>query len=170
MKTAMPPMDDSVLNMTPMIDIVFQLILFFLFSLKFSGLDYRFDSQLPRGLGQDIAPVIKEITPKLSVALYRLDEIDSAKARTKVKFAGSEWIVADAASYEEREKSFASLREKIEQVSHATSVIEGEIKTPPPSGYSVPHADVMKILDTFIEAKITDVKFEGAPSPLPRKR
>jgi len=38
------------LNMTPMIDIVFQLILFFLFSIHFKSLDYRIESHgLTRG-------------------------------------------------------------------------------------------------------------------------
>jgi biopolymer transport protein ExbD len=160
-------MDDSMLNMTPMIDVVFQLILFFLFSLKFKSLDYRFESELPKNVGPHETSLPAEVVPRLSVALYRLDEIDPAKARTKMKFAGAEWIVPDVASYDERDKTFASLREKLRQVSRATSVFEGEIKTPLPSGAAVPHADVMKVLDAFIEAEIANVKFEGAASPLP---
>lgn len=167
MTRAMPTMDDSVLNMTPMIDIVFQLILFFLLSLKFKSLDFRFDSELPKGIGFQKTSLPAEPPPRLSVALYRLDEIDPAKARTKMKFAGSEWIVPDVASYDERDKTFAALRERLKQVSRATSIVAGEIKTPLPSGAAVPHADVMKVLDAFIEAEIADVKFQGAPSPVP---
>jgi biopolymer transport protein ExbD len=167
MARALPSMDDVSLNMTPMIDIVFQLILFFLFSLKFKSLDYRFESQLPlyRGLKPTSTPA--EEHPRLQVSLFRLDEIEPDKARTKMKFAGSEWTLADSASYEEREKTFASLRVKLEQVRQATSIVDGEIKTPPPSGAFVRHADVMKVLDTFIEAKVFDVQFEGAPAPVP---
>ena len=169
MARAMPTMDDVSLNMTPMIDIVFQLILFFLFSLKFKSLDYRFESQLPKDLGELKTPRIPEDHPRLTVSLFRVDEIDAAKARTKMKFAGSEWTIPDVASYEDRDRTFAALRARISEVRAATRIAEGEIKTPLPSGSSVPHADVMKVLDTFIDAEINDVKFEGAPSPLPRR-
>ncbi len=169
MARALPTMDEVTLNMTPMIDIVFQLILFFLFSLKFKSLDYRFESQLPRDRGPAADYVIPPPLQLLSVSLFRLDEIDADKARTKMKFAGSEWILPDVAAYDEREKSFGALRARIEQVSRATAITMGEIKTPLPLGSAVPHADVMKVLDTFIEAKITDVKFEGAPPPRSRR-
>ncbi len=36
------------LNMTPMIDVVFQLIVFFLLSLKFTTLDQRIENMLPQ--------------------------------------------------------------------------------------------------------------------------
>jgi hypothetical protein len=47
--------------------------------------------------------------------------------------------------------------------------LKGEIETPPPKGAAVPHGDVMRILDSFLEAGVTDVNFGGAPAPLPKK-
>ncbi len=38
----------SELNLTPMIDVVFQLIVFFLITLKFTTLDQRIESMLPK--------------------------------------------------------------------------------------------------------------------------
>lgn len=168
MAAKLPAMDESVLNMTPMIDIVFQLILFFLFSLKFKDVQFRFDARLPLDRGDQITPRLVEEHPRLSVSLFRVDEIDPVKARTKIKFGGKEWTVPASATHEERERTYASLRDAISSTSKATSVVEGEIKTPLPSGASVPHADVMKVLDVFFELELPDVKFEGAPSPLPR--
>lgn len=48
-----PPLEtaNTELNMTPMIDIVFQLILFFLFNLRFKSIDFRIDSMLPKDRG-----------------------------------------------------------------------------------------------------------------------
>jgi len=184
MAAKLPAMDESILNMTPMIDIVFQLILFFLFSLKFKDVQFRFDAALPKDRGQQITSTLVEEHPRLVVELFRLDETELDRARTKIKFGGREWMVPSAASLEEREKAFASLRETMKKVSKETGVEEGEIRTPLPSGASVPHADVMKVIDVFYELAAArmppgfdpvktplpplDVRFFGAPSPLPR--
>ena len=170
MSMKLPGMADSSLNMTPMIDIVFQLILFFLLNLRFKSLDYRFDAQLPldRGPAKDFK--IVEQLPKLTVSLVRLDDAEPDKARTKLKFAGAEWILPAHATYEERETTFASLRRKIAAVSKATGLVEGVINTPLPTGSSVPHGDVMKVLDTFMELELPNVQFEGAAAPVTRRR
>ena len=168
MGTKLVSMDDCSLNMTPMIDIVFQLILFFLFSLKFHDVQYRFNAELPKQEGLEPTQDPADLRPRLEVSLFRLDETEPAKARTKIKFAGAEWFVSSNATYEEREKTFAALRERIARVSKETSIVEGEIKTPLPTGSAVPHADVMKVLDVFWELKLLDVKFFGAPPPISR--
>ena len=170
MAMKLPGMADSSLNMTPMIDIVFQLILFFLLNLRFKSLDYRFDAQLPLDHGVVSTAQHYEPPPKLAVSLFRLDDADPAKARTKIKFAGSEWIVPSHGTYDEREAVYASLGRKISEISKATAIVEGVIKAPVPSGSSVPHGDVMKVLDTFMELHLSNVEFEGAPAPRPRPR
>jgi len=170
MAMKLPGMADSSLNMTPMIDIVFQLILFFLLNLRFKSLDYRFDAQLPKDRGPNVDFKMVEPLPKLTVSLVRLDDAEPAKARTKIKFAGSEWVLPAHGTYEERETTFASLRRRIADVSKATALVEGVIKTPPPTGASVPHGDVMKVLDTFMELELANVQFEGTSAPLPRRR
>ena len=45
---------------------------------------------------------------------------------------------------------------------------KGEIKTPRPKGLKVPHGDVIRVLSTFIKVGVSDVKFEGAPAPMPQ--
>ena len=78
-------MPDSGLNMTPMIDIVFQLILFFLFNLRFKSLDYRIESSLPKDRGLIDSPSPVPELPHIKVTLFRLDGEDPTKARTKLK-------------------------------------------------------------------------------------
>ena len=41
--------DDSALNMTPMIDVCFQLMVFFMLTLRFPSVANRFEAQLPKG-------------------------------------------------------------------------------------------------------------------------
>ncbi len=47
--------------------------------------------------------------------------------------------------------------------------VKGEIKTPAPDGHSVPHGDVMKVLDAFLATGMTQVNFEGAAAPEMKK-
>ncbi len=161
---------ESGLNMTPMIDIVFQLILFFLFNLRFKSLDYRIETELPHGYGTDHGPVV-DVPPHVKASLARLDAEDPSKARTRIRLGGSEWIVPDVAraSDDERERVFASLGRRIAAL-HASVAGPGEIDTPAPWGGLVPHADVVKVIDSFLGAGVTQVDFVGAAPPVPARR
>ena len=161
---------DSQLNMTPMIDIVFQLILFFLFNLRFKALDYRIESTLPKKRGLEHSAPVDNL-PHLRVSLVRVDVDDPAKARTKVRLAGSEWILPDVtkAGEDARDVVFRSIEGRIAQL-HEGNALPGEIDCPEPTGSLVPHGDVIRVLDAFLGAGVADVNFEGAKHPLPRAR
>jgi len=53
--------EDTVMNMTPMIDICFQLIVFFMLTLRFPSVSSRFETQLPKDRGQASSPAV--LTP-----------------------------------------------------------------------------------------------------------
>ena len=163
--------DDSQLNMTPMIDIVFQLILFFLFSLRFKALDYRIDTSLPKGRG--LEPTYKPVDPlpSLRATIVRVTADDPSKTRTKVKIGGSEWILPDLATGGDaaRDFTFRAIEARLLEL-HRGNSRPGEIACPDPTGSLVPHGDVIRVLDSFLGAGIAEVNFEGARSPLPRKR
>ena len=171
MKVPPPPAADSQLNMTPMIDIVFQLILFFLFSLRFKALDYRIESSLPKDRGPNVTRDIPVALPHVRASLYRLDGDDPTKSRTKVKVSGSEWVLPDLSKQSEaaRDVVFLSIEAKMRELRPGADVA-GEIACPEPTGSLVPHGDVVRILDSFMGAGFADVHFEGARIPLPRGR
>jgi hypothetical protein len=170
---------DSSLNMTPMIDIVFQLILFFLFNLRFKSMDYRIESALPKDRGVESTPQMVPPIPAIKVSLFRLDADDKDKARTKIKVGTTyetilpvyHWTgnrVDDIATEKLRDEKYAIIAQTIKNLAKSNPEFKGEIDTPQPSGAFVPHADVIRVLDCFLESKITEVNFVGAPSPLPR--
>ena len=71
----------------------------------------------------------------------------------------------------EYDKKFAEIRAAISDIWNKMGrnpEAKGEIKTPRPKGLKVPHGDVVYVLDSFIQVGLTDVKFEGAPAPLPQ--
>ena len=73
MPAKIPKTDDTGLNMTPMIDIVFQLILFFLFNLRFKSMEYRIESTLPKDRGLEATPQLVTPIPAIKVSLFRLN-------------------------------------------------------------------------------------------------
>jgi hypothetical protein len=166
----LPATQEAGLNMTPMIDIVFQLILFFLFNLRFKSLDWRIESNLPLKEGLQFDPVPKDVLPHIRLALVRRDVEDAERARTTLKLAGAEWDLPAAVPANEarREALFRVVEERIRTLA-LTIHGPGEIDCPMPTGGLVPHADVVRAIDAFLAAGLTDVKFEGARSPLPRR-
>jgi biopolymer transport protein ExbD len=173
-----PAVVDAGINMTPMIDIVFQLILFFLFNLRFKSLDYRIESQLPKDRGIVATNQIVDPIPAIKVSLFREFEDDPSKAYTKIKIAGTEYKLdnyqwtgnrkTDMGIEDKRDLKFAGIQAKIAELIKASPTLKGEIDTPPPKGASVPHSDIMRVLDCFLGAGIVDVNFVGAAAPLPK--
>jgi hypothetical protein len=181
MPMKLPAMSDSALNMTPMIDIVFQLILFFLLSLKFKSLAYLIETQLPRDRGIQATPQIVEDIPSVKILLFRLNEENKDQAATKIKVGTQyEWIfgpyvwtgdpATDAAIENRRDADFAKITAAISDLYRKNPKLKGEIETPPPKGAAVPHGDVMRVLGSFLDAGVTEVNFGGAPAPLPKSK
>ena len=177
-----PEPDDTELNMTPMIDIAFQLIIFFLLSLKFKTVDERIDAMLPKDRGPQPRPDWIDAETKIKVKVFRRDLDDPQRAYTLIK-------VDNAAQYRlptgwrgrriEQEKApervrqydavVASVQSEISKrlaIYGGADKVKGEISAPPPRGGAVPHGDVIALLDAFLREGVTNVNFEGTPPPL----
>ena len=85
MSVRLPESDDTEMNMTPMIDIVFQLIIFFLLSLKFKEIDRRIESMLPKDRGLAPTPTFPEDFLKVKIKAFRRDMKSKEKAYTMLK-------------------------------------------------------------------------------------
>jgi biopolymer transport protein ExbD len=184
MPAKIPKGDETEMNMTPMIDIVFQLIVFFLLTLKFKSVAHRIESELPKDRGiQAIQQSVTDL-PMLTVKLFRKNVGQAQEAFTRVRVGQDYTIDLPAGEWSgETDKDLPREKEYAKQVEQVISAIQriwaaqnnnpevkGEIKTPSEAvgaGSAVPHGDVVRILDAFLRAGITDVKFEGSMSPLP---
>lgn len=172
--------DDTALNMTPMIDVCFQLIVFFMLTLKFKSIDRRFETELPdRGPSRHIQPL--ETLQQITVRLFRRDvEQPASQHFTRVRVGETvtvdlprgPWprggaleaqrLAAEDGCFRQVSRAIASAWGQQQQDPR----VRGEIKTPAPTGALVPHGDVMRVLDAFLEAGVAQVDFEGAASPL----
>ena len=176
--------EDSELNMTPMIDIVFQLIIFFLLSLKFKTVDRRIDSMLPKDRGLAPTPTFPEDFLKIKIKVFRRDMADPAKAHTMIKIDNEkkQYLLPkgwrgrlkeeekDPAKVEQYDSVIAAVKQsvqrKIKAHGGAVEEVKGEIVAPPPKGGAVPHGDVVQMLNIFLSVGMTDVVFEGQATPL----
>ena len=85
MAVELPEPEETEMNMTPMIDIVFQLIIFFLLSLKFKTIDRRIESMLPKDRGLAPTPTFPEDFLKVKIKVFRRNLADKEKAYTMIK-------------------------------------------------------------------------------------
>jgi biopolymer transport protein ExbD len=139
---------NATFNMTPMIDVVFQLIVVFLCSMKFRTLDQKIEAFLPKDVGLNAAPAkTNEVETKVSVRLRRKPGESSTSvvvldSRIGSASADGVWVLLQS-----RLKEFMSKDEKV----------KGEIDADP----DVPHGEVVKTLDSFMAAGLTNVVFRG---------
>ena len=179
MAAKIPSPQDSELNMTPMIDVVFQLIVFFLLSLKFKSVEQRIASELPKEHGITVSNTPAEEKPAIVVKCFRRD-IETDRPFTRFRIGNNHEVQGPKGRWtgmfeadEERLAANAEIRTRIRE--HIASMwaqmghdpdTRGEVKTPAPFGQGVPHGDVMLVLDAFLEAGIKNVQFEGAMPPV----
>ncbi len=177
----LPEADDTELNMTPMIDIVFQLIIFFLLSLKFKTIDQRIESMLPKDRGLAATPTFPEDFLKVKIKVFRRDMDDKEKAYTLVKIDNDQRTFSLPRGWKGRLKEtpervreydgkIGAIRmivaEKMKAHGGKADEVKGEIVAPPPKGGAVPHGDIIQVLDVFLNLGMLDVVFEGAATPL----
>ncbi len=175
--------DETELNMTPMIDIVFQLIIFFLLSLKFKTIDQRIESMLPKKKGLAATPDPVEDEDKIKLKVFRRDIAHEDRAYTLVRVDNAAQFKLPAGwkgrgketpqRLRQYDKTIASVQEEIRKrlaiYGNDPDAVKGEIVAPPPRGGSVPHGDVVALLDTFLRLDMTNVEFEGQMTPLNKR-
>jgi hypothetical protein len=159
---------DTGASMTPMIDIVFQLLVFFLLTLHFRSVDHRIEAALPaEGFRPEPPPLVEE-RPRVRVTLTAPLGAD---APTRVRVGGG---AAHALPGPEDTPAGRAARARVLDVVRADIAalargqaglgpVRGEIRTPPPGGDAVVHGDVVAVLDAFLAAGVLDVTFEARP-------
>jgi len=137
------------MNMTPMIDVVFQLIVVFLCSMKFRTLDQKLESHLSTVDGIVNKPVrFVDVHPTLSVRLVRKGPEDE----TRLFVSGTR-----LGEVREGEALWTRLTANVASVLRGSPDLVGEIDASP----AVDHGDVVRTLDGFVAAGLTNVRFRG---------
>ena len=172
--------EDSALNMTPMIDICFQLIVFFMLTLRFPSVSARFEAQLPKDRGPINRPDVFQPFQDVQVKLFRehLDRPPSEQF-TRIRVGESftvalpkgPWPTGGALEDARRREEDRVMLQVRDAVAAAWALqgrdpeVGGAIRTPFPKGIAVPHGDVMRAFDAIVAAGLTKVHLEGAKPP-----
>ena len=158
-------MDDEEIpkpNMTPMIDVVFQLLVFFLVSMKFKTLDMKIEAFLPKDRGLAATITKLEETPKIVAVLKRRVQGGVLERSTRVKVQNQDIGTSD------KEETWTVLTTKAKAILErhianggAPEDVKGEVD----ASSLVPTGDVVRAVDAFIAADLQDVTFVGTPPP-----
>jgi biopolymer transport protein ExbD len=140
--------EDIKLQITPMIDVTFLLLIFFML-LPFRSLERKVAAFLPKDRGLAKTKIKLEEKPKITVELKR----KKTEKITRVKLLDQEIGSGDS--------GFNILDQRIKQIAGSNKELPGEIN----AWAWVPHADVIRAIDSFMKAQVTDLTFVGAPPP-----
>jgi len=153
--------DDCELEMTPMIDVTFLLLIFFLLTLKFKTLEGKLSAFLPKDVGvnsSDAEPIEKvEITLKVIQEGKRMDPQDPNKAWSGEK--RYQWVGREI-SYQIGPRKFSdldALEKRLVELHKADDKRPATIDARPGTIYG----DVVPVLDAAIRAEFTEITFVG---------
>src|SRR5262245_50169360 len=138
------------INVTPLVDIIFCLCVFFMISFKFKQLEGKFETWLPKGKGYEGMP-LKAVIEEIRVALF-WDENNQKVVRkfgTRVVPEDDELLHLITASYDD----FKRLNKP-------------DIGMTIDADFRVPWADVVDVMNVGKKAGVSKVEFAaGAPPP-----
>ena len=135
-------------NMTPMIDVCFQLIVVFLCSMKFRTLDQKIEAFLPKDVGLSNSPASSsEVEVKVNVKLRRRKGEETTSVLVLDNRIGNTSAPGIWLALQSRLKDFTGKDQKI----------KGEID----ADADCPHDDVMHALDSFSAVHLENVVFRG---------
>ena len=141
--------EEVALSITPLIDVTFLLLIFFMCAMKFKTLERKVAAFLPKDRGLAKTKIKLEETQKIQVELKRTKE----ETQTRVKLLDAQIGVDD--------EGFRILDERISAIhrSQGNEETPGEIH----AWAWVPHEHVIRAIDAFMKAGIKDITFVGAP-------
>lgn len=152
------------MDMTPMIDVTFLLLIFFLCTIKFKTLEGKLSAYLPKDVGVNTTKAepkpkieikLEVVTPGIKVNAKTGEPFDpSSKARFTYKDRRVRYKV-DSTAFESLDKVRDRLRQLKDSVAPDTSVAIDPRK-------DTVYADVAKVLDVVLEFDFSNVSFVGS--------
>jgi biopolymer transport protein ExbD len=157
-------------DMTPMIDVVFQLLIFFMLSIKFKILEGKLSAFLPKDVGVNTAPAVPKDKVEIRLMVLKdgtkVDPDDPSKPWNKTgpfKYGADREI-----KYTVGPKSSTRLAEIVPRLKEAFQLDnESPVSIDPMPG--TVYEDVIGVLDEVIKVGFRDVSFVGDRSESAKK-
>lgn len=148
--------DNLELNLTSMIDVIFQLLIFFMCATKFKSLEGKFSSYLPKDVGLESSVVINPNLDEVRIKLH-FNESAQTTMLTRIEIILSNLKRYHLASWEELAQDMQAKRAE-----HKASNIKIPFIIDPDS--KVPLQAVIYALNACRKARIEDVRFAAKSS------
>jgi biopolymer transport protein ExbD len=133
------------LSITPLIDVTFLLLIFFMCSMRFKTLERKVQAWLPLTHGQATTKITPPPEDKIKVLLKRAP----GETLTRVKLLDRELGAGETA--------FAELDRQLAAIHASAPELKGEID----ALEEVPHGHVMRSIDSFMKAGVEEIEFRG---------
>lgn len=137
------------LSITPLIDVTFLLLIFFMCAMKFKTLERKVAAFLPTDRGVAPTDLKVPVEPTISVRLSR----EPGATESRIKFLDAS-LGAGETAFGELGRRIAGIRSN-----PVNQAMPGEID----ATAEVPHEDVIRCIDAFVESGLTNIRFVGAP-------
>ncbi len=153
-KKAAKPDTDVEMNMTPMIDVTFQLLIFFIVNLKFKTLEKKLLSYLPTDFGLASKPQIVEE----SFMTVKLQQPMKSEDSRRIMFRDTRfYIERDRIEGVDTKDIHGQIHKKLVDFRGVTPDAKGKIE----ASKGVPHHHVVAVLDIFRRAGYETITFVG---------
>lgn len=146
-ETQLPPLD-----MTPMIDCTFNLLIFFLCNINFRALEAKLPAYLPRDVGVNIGSVDTPPLEPIDIRVARRQPVDVRDPAWVWRFDQLD-VRVQGRPVATQEALFSLLRRVIEKEPATRVVLR-------PKRGSL-YVDCVKVIDECLRARLTDVTFVG---------
>lgn len=159
------------MEMTPMIDVTFLLLIFFMCSIKFKVLEGKLQTYLPKDVGVNTTP-ITQLLEKVDIRIQRLEDRSKRNLEDLAVFENWAWDEGQIAIYFQgkRMPNMKALADELKRMRQAIPKPEPTASDPEPEDplkmnieamKGVIYEDVVKVVDVAIGADFTSITFRG---------
>lgn len=151
--------EEQKLEMTPMIDVTFLLLIFFMCTIKFKTLEGKLSAYLPKDVGQQITP--QEPKEKVEIRLTVLQEGRKVDPRTGGPWSGTgrfEYDGTRVVQYQVGPRKTTDIEELASRLVQLHSS-DPERGSTIDARKGIVYGDVVGVLDAAIAADFTDITF-----------
>ena len=159
-KRSRHPRDEDRLDMTPMIDVTFLLLVFFMCTLQFKTLEGKLSAFLPKDVGPQSTPSPEDPIEHIEVFL---EVLDPGTRRFGVGIAPGRYHFGEDRRLEyrvgpRRGYDLDFLRRRLVELRRSNP--ERQAMIAPLEG--VVHEEVVEVLDVMLDVGLTEVRIQGA--------
>ncbi len=153
--------EEAKMDMTPMIDVVFQLIIFFMCNIKYKVLEGRLDAYLPKDVGVNSGEAVDIEKVEITIKVVEVGE------RRDPKDMNQPWDGTGTFEYLGRKLSYQIGPRKTADVAEVKKVLAQLHREDPERKSTIDcrsgtiYADMIPVLDAAVDAGFTDITFVG---------